>query len=203
MLFGVHNHYNNNAGRIGNFNHPAGKLNFSFMPVRIADQGLVIFNLDCDLAFDKKLELAAHLDVALKREFGRGLSFATCALSDCTREEDLAPFYSYMKEINPDIVTIYATYKNSDGAWTISRHFVKELEEGRLMEYIVDQFGETASEVVEILRPSALDKAVPPQGWESFEEKLKEIFAAAQKAVSAPEAPSSSRKSVPPSFRPF
>lgn len=175
MLFGVHNHYNNNSDGIGALKHPCGYPIFSESPVRVTDQGFVVFNLSKRLDLDEKIRLAALLDAKLKTEFGTGLSFATCAASLCTKETELSPFYQRMKtEINPETVTIFATSKFED-RWI-----------GCPVDLCVDHLvnngnhQQVVNEIVGILSPSEADMTTPPEGWRDFESKLERLFAAAK-----------------------
>ncbi|MDD2326026.1 MAG: hypothetical protein PHW63_08520 [Alphaproteobacteria bacterium] len=177
MLFGVHNHYNNNSNTIGDFNAPHLCCLISEVPVRLTDQGIVIFNLDKMLDLNEKIKLANGLHIGLKKKYGYGLSFATSGLSDCCIESELSPFYKAMKEIASPIITIYAGSKLFDDEWI-------GVPEDLKVDHIVNSFETTASEIVTILAPSPEDKIQPPEGWATYERMLRKLYMGAkQKAL--------------------
>lgn len=192
MIYGVHNYYNNNASSIGRFNDCGNTALFPELEVRVTDQGLTIFNLAKERRFSEKLKIARTLDAALEDVLGSRLSFATCGASDCLQEFELVPYYNAMKEINPDIVTIYATWRKFRGT-PRGDGSVAELwgacPDDLQVDYIFDMNGgKPASEsVVEILRPGEEDRSEPPEGWRAFERKLNKMYARVVESVLNPQ----------------
>jgi hypothetical protein len=179
MIFGVHNHYNNNSEKLGHFRHPASLFSMGEMKVRVTDQGLTIFQLDRTLSLAGKIKVARALDAALKKEFGTGLGFATCSSSDCFREDDLAPYYESMKAINSSMATIYTTGRIG-GKWIA-------LPDNLAVDHVLPSSRDsTAAEIVKILGPSENDRHEPAEGWSAFEKQLEKILMQANNSALGP-----------------
>ncbi len=189
MRFGVHSHYNNNSVAIGRWNHPTMSFLITELPVRITDQGLMIFSLDKKLNVNDKLRVASELDKALKAQFGRGISFATSGYSDCLRQSELTPFYEGMKGIDPDIITIYATGKNNN-AWLACPADLKA-------DHVINMRDNPVRAIVSILKPSEADRAEPEEGWSEFEDTVRGIFQNAQYLALTPHLQNEPVRGVP------
>lgn len=176
IKFGVHNHYNNNSDSIGDFKHPSYFCLIGEIPVRVTDQGLVVFNLGKRLDIQEKVVLAIALDDLLKQKFNVGLSFATCGLSDCVSENELQPYYNAMKGINPNMITVYTDVKfPSDDEL--------KAPQGVTVDHIVDKWAhnpDTATIIAGIVNPNGEGKTEPQEGWQAFERTLENLFERAE-----------------------
>jgi hypothetical protein len=180
MIFGVHNHYNNNADTAGNFTNPASGTTMAEIDVRLTDQGLVIFNLNKRLKLEEKLRLADALNGVLQKEYGTGISFATCGFSDCLQQNELIPYYSAIKKLNPSIVTTYTTNKRPFSESEEWIAYPKGLKVDHVVEFSYIEGRKTADQLVAILKPTDNDKAPPSQGWGQFYRELQTIFSEAK-----------------------
>ena len=169
MKFGVHNHYNNNSAEIGDFSSPDGVPFIGECSIRVTNQGVTIFNLPKHNSLEEKLQLAVLLHARLLKKFGEGLSFATCAFSDCYNSSEMAPYYQGVKDISAEITTIY----NACGALTETE---KEDFKGVPIDYLLEIGYQAEIKIVEIIDPDENDRAEPAEGWKAFEGQLDTIY---------------------------
>jgi len=165
MRFGVSNRYDDffYAGNDhAKFNHPEGFYLHGNAPLRMTDQGIVIFNLGKDLALPQKLALASNLDVLLERELDTKLSFALSNRPSGLNQE-LVEYFHHMKKLNPDITTILKTVSLA-GKW-----------QGHTTEAPIDHvFNQTdaalAERIIKTLKPRPIEKS--DRDWAVFEGKI-------------------------------
>lgn len=174
MIFGVHNHYNNNADSIGNLESPHERWMPGELPVRITNKGITMFTLNKMLGIEGKLSLAAALDKNLKKTFGQGLGLATCGVSDCLLDFEMKPYYEGIKAVNPEIVTIFSAYatwtdKPEDREWI-------NLPDRKNIDHVFEASQKAWGSIVAIMKPSVQDRTEPAEGWFAYQDLLENIY---------------------------